>query len=215
PLRFDTIKNRFFKPRSDVTIGTQLGALALVCSPPFVFFLFGLVNQTINLNWNTLALLFVPLVVLVPMILYIWSQQKRNTLTSEVGFCSHCGHQIPPGEGGELCLECGLAHHAENTPKSVIRKTPLLSWSIALFLALYIPWVVLMVATVNGGGIMRFTDKLGINVPAYLSTSMLVANAESDARGRSVAWTELQNRTLTTTQADRLAGTVLAYHEDP
>ena len=62
PLRFDTIKNRFFKPRFDVTIGTQLGALALVCSPPFVFFLFGLVKQTINLNWNTLALLFVPLV---------------------------------------------------------------------------------------------------------------------------------------------------------
>ena len=33
---------------------------------------------------------------------------------------------------------------------------------------------------------MRFTDKLGINVPAYLSTSMLVANAESDAKGNSV-----------------------------
>ena len=62
---------------------------------------------------------------------------------------------------------------------------------------------------------MRFTDKLGINVPAYLSTSMLVANAESDAKGNSVVWTELQNRTLTTAQADRLAGTVLAYHADP
>jgi hypothetical protein len=195
--------------------GRELYLFIVIFTWPFLWVLFSTfyVGQPITIT--SVLTVFLPFIVLLPLLLFVRRERLRNTLRSETGFCSDCGHEIPPGERSRNCQECGSVHTLVHDNKTRLRKTPGLFWSELLFIILFPVAMMAPTFTLGPDGIFGSLRNLGFNPYPYLSSSSLVATAESDWQGESHVWNELQSQTLTADQLQRLADTVLAYREDP
>ena len=182
---------------------------------PFCWLLFVafIIGQPITVT--AVITVCLPFVVILPLFLVMRRERLRNTHRSETGFCVHCGHEIPPGERGKNCQECGKTYSLIHDTKVRVEKTPTLFWSELLFVILFPLAMMSPSFTLGDDGFLSIFRNLGFNPYAYHSTSGLVAAAESDWQGGSGVWDELQTQTLTADQLERLANTVLAYREDP
>jgi hypothetical protein len=187
----------------------------LIIAMPFCWLLFAafIIGQPITVT--AVITVCLPFVVILPLFLVMRRERLRNTHRSETGFCVSCGHEIPPGERGKNCQECGKAYSLIHDTKVRVQKTPALFWSELLFVILFPLAMMAPTFTLRDDGFLGIFRTLGFNPYAYHSTSGLVAAAESDWQGGSGVWAELQTQTLTADQRERLANTVLAYREDP
>ena len=184
----------------------------LIIAAPFCWLLVNVLVLGRPFSFLSVITTFLPCSLILPLFLFVRRGRRRSTRRSDTGFCSACGHEIPPGIPSGNCQECGAALAPVRDNKFRLEMTPSLFWAELIFM-LFFP-LSLMAPSISEGP-TSFFGFIGSGLYGHLPSSTLVFVADSDPYGSSAAWTELQTRTLTAEQLDRLAGIALAYREDP